>query len=190
MSKLVKIGSGLVLIIGLSVGVVLVQQKQNIFTKAWSGIISNVEVLKSQLGLTPATPQEDTSGATESKRLFHNLLKLYPDAEVQNIDVPEVNVSGAAFLKFDEKVNKTFVYSRIQNLPRPVKGAVRLWLNKNINEFTPVGITEFLREENFQVSYSVFVRDGDLRTYQNLLFSYDTSLNIAAPEAVALSLKF
>ena len=105
-SKL-KIISSLILIAGLVVGVVLVNQKQNIFTKAWTGFTSNLEIFRKQLAITEF--QTDPK-ALETKKLFHNLLALYNDtSEIQNIDIPEFGIKGVAFLKYDEKLQKTFV---------------------------------------------------------------------------------
>ena len=187
-----KVISYLLLVIGLVVGLVLVNQKQNIFTKAWTGFTANLENIARQLTLNPTTTEfkiEESAEAT--KKLFHILLAQYSGkAEIQNIDLPKFGISGVAMLKYDETINKTFVYSRIENLPRPSEGIVRLWVVKNINTYTPVGIVDFVRENNNPVGYSVFVQPGDLRVNDELLVSYDPSVTSPTPQGVAISLKF
>lgn len=190
-SKL-RIISSLVLIVGLVVGLTLVNQKQDIFTKAWTGFTTNLENLKKQLSLTPqpvATEFQTDPNAYQTKKLFHNLLALYNDSsEIQNIDVPEFNLKGVAFLKYDEKLKKTFVFTRIENLP--YAKLIRLWLNKELGSYRAVGLVDFVSEQDKLVGYSVFVDDEDLRKYKELLFSYDETLTVSFPTAVALTLKF
>lgn len=186
MPKFWKIGSVLVLVIGLSVGVVLVSQKQDIFTKAWTGFTSNLDIFRKQPAITEF--QTDPK-ALETKKLFHNLLALYNDtSEIQNIDIPEFNIKGVAFLKYDEKLQKTFVFSRIENLP--YSKLIRLWVSKDSGDYRAVGLVDFVNEQDKLVGYSVFVDDRDLRQYKELLFSYDPSLTVSYPTAVALTLKF
>ncbi len=190
-SKL-KVVSILLLVVGLVVGLTLVNQKQDIFSKAWSGITTNLENLKKQLSLTPqpliSEFQADPK-ALETKKLFHNLLALYNDtSEIQNIDIPEFNIKGVAFLKYDEKLQKTFVFSRIENLP--YSRLIRLWVSKDLGNYRAVGLVDFVSEQDKLVGYSVFVDDRDLRLYKELLFSYDPSLSVSYPTAVALTLKF
>ena len=184
-SKL-KIISSLVLVIGLVVGLTLVNQKQNIFTKAWSGFTSNLDIFKKQPVITEF---QTVPKALETKRLFHSLLALYNDtSEIQNIDVPEFNIKGVAFLKYDEKLQKTFVFTRIENLP--YSRLIRLWVSNKLSQYRAVGIVDFVSEQEQLVGYSVFVDDNDLRQYRDLVFSYDSSPTVSFPSAVVLTLKF
>ena len=84
-----------------------------------------------------------------------------------------------AFLKYDEKLKKTFVFTRIENLP--YSKLIRLWLNKELGSYRAVGLVDFVSEQDKLVGYSVFVDDEDLRTYKDLLFSYDESLTVNFP---------
>jgi hypothetical protein len=180
-----KIFSFLFLVAGLVVGVTLIKQKQNIFTKAWSGFISNLSLAPQ----SAVTKFETDPAAYETKKLFHNLLALYNDSsEIQNIDVPEFGLKGVAFLKYDENLKKTFVFTRIENLP--FAKLIRLWLSKDLGSYRAVGLVDFVSEQDKLVAYSVFVDDEDLRKYKELLFSYDQSLSVNFPTAVALTLKF
>ncbi|MBI5358091.1 hypothetical protein HZB69_00470 [Candidatus Amesbacteria bacterium] len=181
-----KVLGVLLLAIGLVVGLTLVNQKQNIFTKAWTGFTTNLDIFRKQ----PISTEFQTDpNAYQTKKLFHNLLALYNDSsEIQNIDIPEFNLKGVAFLKYDEKLKKTFVFTRIENLP--YSKLIRLWLNKELGSYRAVGLVDFVSEQDKLVGYSVFVDDEDLRTYKELLFSYDESLTVSFPTSVALTLKF
>ena len=181
-----RVISSFLLVAGLVTGVVLVKQKQDIFTKAWTGFTSNLEIFRKQPAITEF--QADPK-ALETKKLFHNLLALYNDtSEIQNIDIPEFNIKGVAFLKYDDKLQKTFVFSRIENLP--YEKPHRLWGSRDLGDYRAVGLVDFVSEQDKLVGYSVFVDDRDLRQYKELLFSYDPSLSVSYPTAVALTLKF
>lgn len=176
-------------------GVVLAQNPQNLLSRAWSGVVVNVERLR-DLGqkrdVNPAgVASEDEPNS--SRLLFHKLNRTYYDAEVQNILEPAVGVTGVAFLKYDEALNRTFVFARIENLPVLLDKVVQLWLVKNINEaYQKVGIAEFFQDVKGggPVAYSVFTHEGDLRTYQELWVAYDTGVDVPGPESVVIRLKF
>jgi len=171
----------------------------DIRSRAWSGVVVNVENLRAKLGglRVPETgqdpnPVKGTQGkdTKDSRELFHSLTRTYYNAEVQNISEPSVGVAGVAFLQYDQKLNKTFVFTRIENLPVPATGFVRLWLVSDASEYQKAGVAEFFTEQGKPVIYSVFVRDGDLRTYKKLLFSYDDVLEAREPELVVVSINF
>lgn len=158
-------------------------------SRAWSGITTNVQLLQGRLGLTPS-PVTVLPKEAKSQALFRKLIETYPNAELQTIDLPGLSIKGQAFLQFDPLIDRTFVFTRIQNLPKLEKRIVRLWLTDG-QEFVSVGISEFVQEENRGVAYSVFVKDGDLRvTFKELIFSYETSLQSSSPAARFMSLKF
>lgn len=162
-------------------------------SRAWSGITYNAQQLQLLTGLkkkepNPFTYEKDHPGST--KTLFHKLTRTYFDAEVQNINLPSLNISGVAFLKYDTDLKKSFVYTRIENLPLPVNQVVRLWMKSKTNEYTKVGIASYYLEFDRNVAYSVYVTDGDIRTNDSLLVSFDSYDAIVEPQAVVLQLKF
>ncbi len=178
----------LVLVGGLVTGFHLVQQEQNIFGKAWSGVTANAELLQSRLGLK-ASPIASLPTQAKSKDLYSRLIDTYPTAEVQDIDFPAVEIRGKAYLYYDPLIEKTYVFSRIDNLPWLEGKIVRLWLTDNLN-YLPVGIGEFVQEDGKAVTYSVFVKPGDLRTnYKELVLSWESSLQATTPTARFLNLK-
>lgn len=179
----------LVLVTGLTVGVLLAQQKQNIFGKAWSGVTANIELLQNRLGLKPS-PIASLPTQAKSKDLNERLVKAYPKAEVQDINFPAIEIRGKAYLYYDPLIEKTYVFTRVENLPLLEGKIVRLWLTDNQN-YLPVGIGEFVQENRKAVTYSVFVKPGDLRTnYKELVLSYESSTQTTLPTAAFLNLKF
>lgn len=163
----------------------------DIRSRAWSGASVQLTALgllrqKSQGDINPIDNAKEEENS--QRRLFHSLTRTYPNAEVQNIDEPSAGVKGVAFLKYDAQLGKTFVYSRLANMPVPQTGFVQLWISKNVNEYQKAGIAQWHNEAGIAVLYSVFVRDGDLRGWETLLVSYDTDTKGARPELVVLSL--
>lgn len=187
-SKL-KILSSLLLLAGLAVGVVLVSQKQDIFTKAWSGITANSEILQ-KLFLGPQSAVTSLPLEVASKKLFYELLNTYPDAEIATLSAQALGVNGLAYLKFVPEVNKTFVFSRLEGLPTPRTKILRLWISADNIAYKPVGTPEFVGENQKNVGYSVFVQDGDLHLQKNLVFSYDSNTKAESPELIIFDLKF
>lgn len=178
--------------VSLVVGVVLVDRGGlgDIRSRAWSGVVVNVDNLRAKP--QDPNPVKGTQGkdTKDSRELFHSLTRTYYTAEVQNISDPSVGVAGVALLQYDQKLNKTFVFTRIENLPVPATGFVRLWLVNEAREYQKAGVAEFFTEQSKPVSYSVFTRDGDLRAFKQLLFSYDDVLEGREPELVVISINF
>lgn len=119
--------------------------------------------------------------------LFNQLTKTYFDAAVWNIGSTKFAVSGVVFMKFDDRLGTTFVFSRLENFPSLPDRTVQLWLVKNISEYRQAGIVEGADSES-KVGYSVFAADGDLTDYDKLLVSYDSSTSVDHPESVVASL--
>lgn len=158
-------------------------------SRAWSGITANVQLLQGRLGLIPS-PVTLLPKEAKSQALFRKLTKTYPKAELQVIDLPALSIQGQAFLHYDPLIDRTFVFTRIENLPKLEKRIVRLWLTDS-SAYVPVGISEFVREENRAVAYSVFVKDGNIKSqFTQLEFSYDLSVRETAPTASFLNLRF
>ena len=173
------------LVAGLGVGLTLINQKQNIIGRAWSGITSNFTLL---LNLPGSQPKSITA---KSQALYTKLLQTYPDAEVQAIDIPGMNIRGQAHLYYDRLIDKTYVFSRLENLPYLSTRIVRLWLLNSNQEYSPAGISEFVTENNNSIAYSVFVKPGNLKTnFSELVFSYDLSSQDAVPIIPFLNLRF
>lgn len=172
---------------------VMREQEFDLRSLAWTGVNVNREKYRELLGGTKKEPNAvpiAMDDPTSSRSLFHSLSKTYYDAEVQNISVPDVGVSGAAFLKYDEPLGSTVIFSRIENLPILEGKIIRLWLVKDMDIYQPAGIAEVYTEAGVPVLYSVFTRPEDLRTYKQLLVSYDSTLTIQAPESVVITLDF
>lgn len=121
-----------------------------------------------------------------AKTLFHRLSRTYWDAVTINVSSPEFDVRGVAQIKYDQGLNKTLIFAAIKNLPLVENKTARLWLAKNISEYLPAGVFEFAAEAGDPVGYSVFSDDGDLRNYEEILMSYDSTTDIEKPESVVL----
>lgn len=174
--------------LGLAAVVMASRSPQNIFSRAWSGITTNIETLRLQLGLAPEASPLPTSA--KSKDLYAKLTAAYPTAETAAIDLPALKVSGQAMMEYNRAIGQTMVWSRLDNLPRPAGKFVRLWL-RNEQGYTPAGISEFVAEGETAAAYSVFVREGNLEAeYQDLILSYDSDINAVSPEAPVVTLKF
>ncbi|MBI2010325.1 MAG: hypothetical protein HYS86_04095 [Candidatus Chisholmbacteria bacterium] len=187
--------------------------------RAWSGAQVNLANVRQAAGVGPRQPgrlaslatQSPSTGsgrARETARLFHELTRIYWDAEVQNISaaetltqvvspdqrVSEANkvVQGVAFLAYDPELDSSFVFSRVEGLPTPYGSVLQLWLTRDAVTYTPVGVAGFVEEGGAPVAYSVFTAEGDLRgdSTLNLLFSYDISLGVESPELIVISLYF
>mgnify|MGYP001613384574 CR=1 FL=1 len=189
MPKFFRYGSVLVLVFGLATGVGLVQQKQNIFGKAWSGIVTNTDKLQ-QLFLGPQSAVTNLPTEVASKKLFYDLLATYPNSEVATLSAQALGVSGNAYLIYVPEVQKTFVFSKIEGLPSPKTKVIRLWISSDNINYKPVGTPEFVNENQTNVGYSVFVEPGDLHLQKNLVFSYDTNTQVKSPELIVFDLKF
>lgn len=189
-SKRVLAGMSLLLsMVGLVAVVMASRSPQNIFSKAWSGVTANVELLQSRLGLTPS-PVASLPTQAKSKDVYDRLVKAYPRAEIQDVDLPAIDIRGRAYLHYAPLIDKTYVFSRIENLPLLEGKFVRLWLTDN-QSYLPVGISEFVQENNRAVAYSVFVKPGDVRAnYKELVLSYESSTQTAVPTTGFLNLKF
>lgn len=164
-------------------------------SRAWTGFNANIDNLKAQFGIKELPKKElsfsvDRPGFEKTKKLYMDLGKTYFDAEVQNIDVPEFGVRGAAFLKYDATIDKTFVFAGIEKLPLPNNQVIRLWVTKDYTEYIPAGVMDYLYEKDVFQGYSVFVRSGDLRKFKDLLISYDPVKKVSQPERVVLTLHF
>jgi len=176
-----------VLISGLSVAIILAQNRQTIFGRAWSGFTANLGLLPSS---PPPTGEPSFPATAASQTLYHKLVRSYPAAEVQPIDLPSSGITGQAYLHYDPLINKTYVFSRLTGLPAPAGNILQLWLVNDLQSL-PVGITEFVTENDLPVAYSVFVRPTNLKTsFQKLLFSYDLSPKTPLPQAPFLTLNF
>ena len=174
--------------VGLVAVVMLVGQQQNIFSRAWSGITANTANLRLQLRLAPETSPLPT--AARSKDLYDKLTQAYPTVEKAVIDLPALGIQGEAYLHHDSLIDKTFVFSRIENLPLVEGRIVGLWLTDG-QVYSPVGISEFVEEGGQTVAYSVFVKEGDLKSeFKEWVFSYDMPTQATAPAASFLKLRF
>lgn len=158
-------------------------------SRAWSGVTANVELLQSRFGLVPS-PIASLPTEAKSQALFQKLKKTYPRAELQTIDLPALSIQGEAYLHYDGLIDRTYVFTRIENLPKLEARIVRLWLTDG-QTYVPVGISEFVREEHRGVAYSVFVKEGNIKSqFTQLVFSSDPSVRESAPTAAFLNLRF
>ncbi len=176
------------------VGVVgITSNRKTIFdvgSRAWTGLGINLENFRDQFNRAPTRKAGSNEGFLETKKLFDSLSKTYFDAEVQNINIPEFGVRGAAFLKYDVDLDKTFIFTSVENFPIPQNQVIRLWLTRDGQVFLPVGILDYSFGEKGLIGYSVFVRPGDIRNYKELVFSYDPVEKINKPARVVLSVLF
>lgn len=174
--------------VGLVVVLGVIGSPQSWLGRAWSGVTVNVELLQSRLLRRSAV--ENLPKEAESQEMFIRLVEVYLQAETQNIDLAALGIKGKALMQYDPLIDKTLVWSRIENLPMVEGKIVRLWLTDG-QIYLPVGVSEFVEENGLGVAYSVFVSDGNLKTqFSELVFSYDSSMTITSPAAAFLNLRF
>lgn len=176
---------------GIFAATKLTKKPTNPPSKAWTGATSNPEAVKEISDSQPAVPNLPSQTESASSKAYRMLVLTYPFAEVQNINIPSLNITGNAFLFYDASTNKTYVFARLENLPVLPSRIVRLWLSNIGKDYIPVGVGEFTKEKEKPVLYSVFVKTGNLKkTYKELVISYDISVQANAPLTPFLNLKF
>ncbi len=185
-------------IAGLVVANILVQQ-QTIAPKAFTGANVNPQRILEKVKEAPSdiTIVLDKTNETQVKKIFKQLTEKYVgqgDTETQQIDEASVRVKGVAYLKYEPIIQRTFVWARVENLPAPNNRVVHLWITKDGTSYSNVGTVVFVQENSVLIAYSVFVHPEDLRTYKNLVFSYDTPqptvIVESQPEDIVLTVDF
>ncbi len=198
--KLAIGAAALVLAVGGLVTVnILVKQPQDLQQKAFTGASVNTAKILAKVKDAPANTDKllDLTNQKEITTLYEKLTNTYAgkgDTEQQDINEPSARVKGIAYLKYDPIAVGTFVWLRIENLPVPNKKIVHVWVTKDGTTYVNVGTVAFVKEDGVIVAYSTFIHKDDLRTYKNLVFSYDTPqptiiLN-SQPEDIVLTVNF
>ncbi len=153
---------------------------------AWTGFSVNTQSLQN----LRQTTQPNVQALPEDppyKQIFLDLTNLFVDAEVQEISDPANDISGFARMKYDENTSKTYVFARIENLPSFQHSILRVWAVYQ-DEYKPVGLAQFAKEQNKPVAYIVLTQPGDMHIYDSLIFSYDPSLNVTQPNLPIITL--
>mgnify|MGYP001579460004 CR=1 FL=1 len=179
----------LVLLVGgIFAATKLTKKPTNPPTKAWTGVTTNSEAIPA-----PEPTKNNLPAQTESasSKMFKNLVLAFPTAEKQDIKLTSLNISGEAFLHYDKFVDKTYVFTRLENLIVPPDQVVRFWLSNANKEYVSVGVGELINENEKSVLHSVFAKDGNLeKTYKDLIVSYESSLQADIPTRPFINLKF
>ena len=198
----VKVAIGvaaLVLAVGGLVTVnILVKQPQDLQQKAFTGASVNAEKILAKVKDAPANPENfDLTNQKDITTVYKQLTDEYAgkgDTEQQDINEPSARVKGMAYLKYDPVAVGTFVWLRIENLPLPNKKIVHVWVSQDGATYVNVGTVAFEKENGVIVAYNTFIYREDLRTYKNLVFSYDipqpTVIVNSQPEDIVLTVSF
>lgn len=204
MLVLVAIFSFSILASGVVAGLVLVKQEQDKRGKAFTGYTVTGGGKTSDVAdiLTYAKPgdipQRDDLGSEDSVRgVFYQLAKQFgaiSHLEYQKVADPTLLLQGKVFLFYDETFNRTYIFSRIENMPAVAGKVNRLWLQSSFEDRSfPLSVSQTVAEDSIPVTYTVFVGDGDLRQEgRSITYSYDTAstANPSRPESIILSVKF
>ncbi len=201
---LIAIFSFSFLLSGMVAGLVLIKEQQDRRGKAFTGYIvtgggktSDVtDVLR--YARQGDIPQRGDLVSEESVRgIFYQLAKQFGSIwhlEYQKVADPTLLLQGKVFLFYDEALNKTYIFSRIENMPAVVGKVNRLWLQSSFEDRSfPLSVSQTIAEDNISVTYTVFVGDGDLRQEgRSIAYSYDTASTVKPknPESIILSVKF
>jgi hypothetical protein len=178
--------------VGIFVSVVVVLNYRDIRDKAFSGFDVNRDALskKSSEYQSGGSKVATVSDGTQ-KKLFGMLTETYLKPDVQDIDVPDLKISGVVMLAYDEKINKSFVYSRLNNFFVPAGQILRMWIIGKDNKILPGSVSEFTLESGELVAYNVFAAEGDLRKeYQFVVYSFDNSLESSKPDLTVITVLF
>lgn len=190
----------LILSLGLGVGVYLVKQEQDKRSKAFTGYstpkIDVADTLKfARPGDVPL--RDDLISDQDARGLFYTFAKQFSQIshlEYQKVSDPRLFFRGKVFLFYDEALDKTYIFSRIENLPFYEGKFMRLWLESDIEQRTiPLSIGKTSLEDDVPVTYHAFMEDGDLRREgKGLMYSYDKIRSVPpkAPENVVLNVHF
>lgn len=139
-----------------------------------------------------ATPSAISATAQAYDKLVHTYFGQYVDdlsavkARIWNVFVTDTFIHGTVYLKYDDTVDKTFIFSRLQGLVPVTKKVFHLWLVKD-NRFSQAGVIDVTDEDGVLTGYSAFEQTGDLRDYEQLVISQDASVS-AKPESVIATL--
>ena len=198
--KLAIGAAALVLAVGGLVTVnVLVKQPHDLQQKAFTGASVNATKILAKVKDAPTNPDTllDLTNQKEITTLYQRLTDKYAgkgDTEQQDINEPSARIKGVAYLKYDPIAVGTFVWLRIENLPLPNKKIVHVWVSQDGTTYVNVGTVAFVKENSAIVAYSTFIHKDDLRTYKNLVFSYDTPqptvIVSSQPEDIVLTVNF
>lgn len=197
----VTIGAAaLVLAVGGLVTVnILVKQPQDLQQKAFTGASVNAQKILAKVKDAPANPDKllDLTNQKDITTVYKQLTDKYAgkgDTEQQDINEPSTRVKGVAYLKYEPVAVGTFVWLRIENLPLPNKKLVHVWVSQDGATYVNVGTAAFVKENGSIVAYNTFIYRDDLRTYKNLVFSYDTPQQTvivnSQPEDIVLTVNF
>lgn len=198
-SRIRKIASflGIFLLVGgLAAGIFLVQRSQELRKKAFTGYEFGGQVKKDVLHL--ASPQEmvvnDSLADTNSiVGLFYTYSRALKDfqPEIQYINEPDLQLAGKMFLKYDDILNKSFVFGRIENLPLSGGKFIHLWRKAQDGSFQSLGLGEVKYENNIPVTYLAYLSENDIRVGgKSLVVAYDSRLDITQPEGSIIEINF
>lgn len=183
----------LLLIITLPLGALYIsQQKQltDVRTRAASPI-PKPTLLQDKPAV--ATPSSKPANVLAYERLNKTYFGQYVNdlsvlkARVWNVFVADRLIHGTVFLKYDDTVDKTFIFSRLQGLVPVTKKAFHLWLVNN-DRFSKAGVIDVADEDGVSTGYSSFEQIGDFRNYEQLVISHDASES-AKPQSIITTLE-
>ncbi len=176
-----------VLVGGMVAALIASQTNLDLRQWAWGGMNVNTSGLngeKSDLSQMSLTSGEDS----ETVRLFKELTKTYYQADVMNVSIPEFEIQGVVLKQYDPELDKTFVFSRMENLPL-IQAVPRMWITMGDVDF-PASVGEVVLESDKPVTYYLAIIEGDDGPYDTLHFSYDESIEVKEPNAPFLSIDF
>jgi len=196
-AKAMLAGSILALVLlvgGVFTATQLTKKPTNSPTKAWNGYGANYNVLQKYKNL-PRT-SESRFLQNQSAPVVDHYNKLVDSSnnlltrEVQYFHETDIPLNGVAFLTYVPHIGRTFVFSKIDGMPLPLNNIARLWITKDGSSYRPVGVVEYVKENNQITAYSIFSSEDDLRTYKDLVISYDSSMDVKVPGEIAITVKF
>lgn len=180
-----------VLLLGLVAAVLSAQTNLDLRQFAWGGIrFAPGEILqggRTDIGVRPNV----TLGSAETAQLFSELTFSYAQtADITNIEVAEFGVRGTAWRVYNNELNQSFIFMRIENPPILEEVVPTVWLEQQPGSYLKAGYGEFLEENDLLVLYVVTSVEGNTDDYSTLHLSYDLNLNALEPESVLLSMNF
>ena len=178
------------LIIGVIAAVLAAQTNFDLRQFAWGGVQFDQGILqrsRTDIGVKPNVQE----GNRKTAELFTQLTFSYAGkADVVNLNVEDFDVRGVAFRVYNEELDSSHIFLRLENPPFVESKAVVAWLENDAGEYLRAGIGEYLTENGELVLYLVTEVEGNTDNYKRLALSFDSSILEPKPEEIFLRIDF
>ncbi len=182
-----------VLVLGLGLVAALLASQTNLDLRqfAWGGVNLNTSLFQ-QRWLGPNLQEVIARAPSQAgvKEVFHQLTRLYWDADVVNISLPQFDFNGVAFKAYEPSRNVTYIFARLNNVPWVEGKYLALWLEGNDGSWLYAGSPEYTIESGVLVAYFTFPLEGKVDQYRILHITSDKTQRSSLPGDDLLAIAF